>query len=174
MFRKMGLILPVLLSLTYGLIGAPIAESPAAEIPPVETATNFLAPDEAAIQTGSLQNQTGNFPIVSDAVYQSNGDMAYVRIPAGSCANLTASPIQVGSLVVWPMHERGRECTPARMPMRSLATTRRTANSTCWDATAKPKLTPLYAPERRARLPEGSFWRKRARLMRVRFKQLPA
>lgn len=113
------LLLLALLSLACSLISAPLTETPPTAVvepsavnQPIETATSLPVQTEAAVPTEPVSNQAVNFPLVSDAVYQSNGDVSYISIPAGSCANLTASPIQVGSFIAWPMHERGRECAP--------------------------------------------------------------
>jgi len=53
-----------------------------------------------------------SFPPVADAVYQTNGDVTTITIPAGSCAAVYSSPIQVEDFIVWANHDGTAEgCT---------------------------------------------------------------
>ncbi len=74
--------------------------TPAPSVPP-PTST----PTPAATTTPSP------FTPVPDATYGQIGQVAYVRIPATDCANLTATPIQVGDWLVYPNHEYSRNCS---------------------------------------------------------------
>ncbi len=69
-------------------------------------------PTPAPTSTPSSPTPTPQpFPLVPDATYGQAGSVSYVRIPATDCANLTATPIQVGDWLVYPNHEHNRNCS---------------------------------------------------------------
>jgi hypothetical protein len=51
------------------------------------------------------------FTAVPDATYGMQNGVAYVRIPATDCTNVTATPIIVGDWLVFPIHEHTRNCS---------------------------------------------------------------
>jgi len=60
----------------------------------------------ASADSGGL---TPPYP-VPDAIYGRSGPVSWVQIPVTDCVNLTATPVVVGSWLVYPMHEHRRNC----------------------------------------------------------------
>ncbi len=88
------------------------------------------------------------FPPVADATYESRGNVTTIVVPTGPCASVTASPIQVGDFVVWPMHDRARDCTSAS-PYRDalLGYNIRDGILYLLGRTGSSEATPLYEPD---------------------------
>lgn len=55
---------------------------------------------------------TIGFPEVGEAIYQQNGDVSTVIIPASTCTRVSSSPILVGDFIVWGMYDTLNNCAP--------------------------------------------------------------
>lgn len=84
---------------------------------PVPTATPSASPSPTSTPTPTpagtptVTPTPQPFPLVEDAVYTQRGDVRTITIPHTDCANLTASPIQVGHWLIYPNHEHNRNCS---------------------------------------------------------------
>ncbi|NWG34376.1 MAG: hypothetical protein HXY42_08035 [Chloroflexi bacterium] len=141
----------ILFTLACSLTSAP---TPTAEIPPIETATPPPVPTEAAVGP-TAPPAAESIPVsvpfqpVADAVYQTNGDVTSITVPSGSCANVTASPIQAGDFIVWANHDRGQggNCTASPYKDALLGYNVRDGKLYLLARSGSSEATLLYQPE---------------------------
>ncbi|MCZ7525872.1 MAG: PQQ-binding-like beta-propeller repeat protein [Acidimicrobiia bacterium] len=82
-------------------------------LPSEPTPSTTLAaeePDPTTMAVPATTPTTPAFEPFEGVTVEADGGTTVIDFPSGECTSVTASPIVVGDLLVWPWHERGHGC----------------------------------------------------------------